>query len=63
MTQKDAIQRCAHAACTCHTVDGAEFCSEACRNAAKQAHANGCRCGHAGCTGSDYVPPVQDSMR
>ena len=56
MTQQDVSKRCAHAGCTCHTQDGAQYCSEACRSAAERGgHAEGCRCGHAGCTASDYV--------
>ena len=59
MTQQDVSKRCAHAGCTCHTQEGAKYCSEACRSAAEGGgHAEGCRCGHAGCTGSDYVAPA-----
>ena len=47
--------RCAHPGCTCHTQDGARYCSDACRDSAESGTQNGCRCRHAGCTASAYV--------
>ena len=46
--------RCAHKDCTCHTQDGATYCSESCRAAAESGAHSGCRCGHAGCAASEY---------
>lgn len=51
----ETATRCAHPGCTCHTQDGAEYCSDACRKSAETGVQNGCRCGHAGCTASAYV--------
>jgi hypothetical protein len=51
---EDNITRCAHKDCTCHAQEGAEYCSDSCREAAKSG-ASGCRCGHASCTGTVYL--------
>ena len=55
---EDRTTRCAHQDCTCHTQDGAEFCSESCQTASQagtsaNAHAR-CGCGHAACVASQY---------
>ena len=52
---EETAKRCAHPGCTCHTQEGDEYCSEACRRSAENGTQNGCRCGHAGCTASAYV--------
>ena len=51
---EDTVTRCAHKDCTCHAQEGAEYCSESCREAAASG-ASGCRCGHASCTGTVYL--------
>ncbi len=56
MTDENATL-CAHAGCTCHTQDGARYCSDACRTSSETGVHNGCRCAHAGCTASAYVRP------
>jgi hypothetical protein len=53
MTREDT-KRCAHKDCTCHAPEGAEYCSDSCREAAELG-ASGCRCGHASCTGTVYL--------
>ena len=50
----ETITRCAHKDCTCHAPEGAEYCSDGCREAATSG-ASGCRCGHASCTGTVYL--------
>ncbi len=50
----DTITRCAHKDCTCHAQQGAEYCSDSCREASASG-ANGCGCGHASCTGTVYL--------
>jgi hypothetical protein len=50
----DNTTRCAQKDCTCHTQDGAPYCSESCRDAAEAGAHSGCRCGHAGCAASEY---------
>ncbi len=52
---EDTAMRCAHPGCTCHTQDGEQFCSDACRRSVETGVQNGCRCGHAGCTATAYV--------
>ena len=51
---EDNTTRCAHKDCTCHTQDGAAYCSESCRKSAESGMHLGCRCGHAGCAASEY---------
>jgi len=51
---EDKTTRCAHKDCTCHTQDGATYCSDSCRNAAESGAHSGCHCGHAGCAASEY---------
>ena len=57
----ETATRCAHPGGTCHTYEGARFCSEACRQSAESGSQNGCRCGHAGCTATAYVRERQGS--
>jgi hypothetical protein len=52
MGEKNVTQ-CANPRCTCHTQNGAKYCSESCSR--PDASENGCRCGHAGCAAADYV--------
>jgi hypothetical protein len=61
----ETATRCAHPGCTCHTQEGARYCSEACHQSAESGVQNGCRCGHAGCTASAYVRrrPGGDAQR
>jgi hypothetical protein len=51
----DKTMQCAHKDCTCHTQNGAKYCSESCRTSAEAGADSGCRCGHAGCAAADYV--------
>jgi hypothetical protein len=51
----ETATRCAYAGCTCHTQDGAQYCSDACRTSATTGAHSGCACGHAGCTAVAYV--------
>ena len=51
---EETTTRCEHKDCTCHTQDGARYCSESCRRAAETG-GTGCRCGHAGCSASAYA--------
>lgn len=53
MTEQN-LTRCAHKDCTCHAQAGADYCSDACREASASG-ASGCRCGHASCTGTVYL--------
>ena len=57
----ETATRCAHPGCTCHTYEGARYCSDACRQSAESGAQNGCGCGHAGCTATAYVRERQGS--
>jgi hypothetical protein len=63
MNHENATKRCGHASCTCHTQEGAAYCSESCRQASERMSASAsehCDCGHAGCTASEYTPSASD---
>jgi len=57
---REATKVCAHKACTCHTQNGAEFCSDKCRQADQRMSADSCTCGHAGCAASEYTVPASN---
>lgn len=60
---ENEMTRCAHPDCTCHTQDGATYCSDACRDAPEHGKGAGCRCGHAACAATEYPSLRRSSPR
>ena len=60
---ENEMTRCEHTDCTCHTQDGAQYCSDACRSAAETGLGSGCRCGHAACAASEYETTRRTSLK
>lgn len=47
------MDKCGHTGCTCSVEEGAEYCSDHCReHGAHDDNGHGCECGHPECEGS-----------